>query len=64
MPAKVSPIMERLLRNFFGERHLGGKLNHLVKWNMVSQMQEDGGLGLGGLEDKELALLAKWAWRF
>ena len=24
----------------------------------------DGGLGLGGLETKNLALLAKWKWRF
>ena len=39
-------------------------MNHLVKWNMVSQMQEDGGLGSGGLENKNLALLAKCGWRF
>ncbi|KAA0057306.1 uncharacterized protein E5676_scaffold496G00500 [Cucumis melo var. makuwa] len=27
-------------------------------------MQEDWGIGFGGLENKNLALLAKWGWRF
>ena len=39
-------------------------MNHLVEWNMVFRMQGDGGLGLGGLGNKNLALLAKWGWRY
>lgn len=28
------------------------------------QTQEDGGLGFGGLKNKNLALLRRWGWRF
>lgn len=52
------------MRNLFWEGHKGGKLNHLVKQEIVKRAQEDGGLGLGDLKSRNLALLAKWGWRF
>lgn len=39
-------------------------MSHLVKWEIVSHSQEDGGLGLGGLRNRNLALLAKWGNQF
>ena len=48
------------MRNFFWEGHKGGKVNHLGKWEFVTQTQADGGLCIGGLRTKNIALLAKW----
>lgn len=36
------------MKNLFWERHQGGKINHLVKWELVTKAQEDGGLRFGG----------------
>ena len=52
------------MRNFFWEGHKGGKLNHLVKWDLTTKTQSEGGLGFGSLKSKNMALLAKWGWRF
>ncbi|KAA0064690.1 Beta-hexosaminidase subunit [Cucumis melo var. makuwa] len=51
------------LVNFFWEEHSGSELNHLVKWNLVTRTQLDGGLEIGGLKTKNLALLSNWGWR-
>lgn len=64
MPEKVISILERIMRNFFWEGHKGSKINHLVKWNLVIKPRIDEGLGFGGLKAKNLALLAKWGWRY
>lgn len=52
------------MRNFFWEGHKGGKINHLVKWKLITGNQSDGGLGIRNLRAKNAALLAKWGWRF
>ena len=56
--------LERILRNFFWEEHKGSKINHLVIWETVPRDLVDGGLGLGGSKARNLALLAKWGWRY
>lgn len=48
MPDKVLVIIERIMKSFF--------------WELVSKVQKDGGLDLGGLKARNLALLAKWGW--
>ncbi|KAA0068181.1 hypothetical protein E5676_scaffold392G00680 [Cucumis melo var. makuwa] len=55
----VASSLERM-RNCFWEEHTGSKINHLVKWAKVIQPQPDGGLGLGALQNKNMALLATW----
>ncbi|XP_058198468.1 uncharacterized protein LOC131313991 [Rhododendron vialii] len=37
---------------------------HLVKWDLISRSKEDGGLGVKKMMQQNLALLAKWWWRF
>lgn len=64
MPEKVISILKCIMRNFFWEGHNGGKMNHLVKWELVTRSQEDGGLGLHGLRNRNSALLAKWGFQF
>ena len=50
--------------NFFWEGFAGGKINHLVKWSLVSLPLKDGGFGLGGIKTQNSALLVKWGWRY
>ena len=64
IPQHVAVSLEKITRNFFWEGFSGSKLNHLVKWNLVSLLLKGGVLGLGGLKTHNSALLAKWGWRF
>ena len=64
IPAHVSTSLEKIMRNFFWEGFAGGKINHLVKWSLVSLPFKDGGLGVGGIKTQNSALLAKWGWRY
>ncbi|XP_071708570.1 uncharacterized protein [Rutidosis leptorrhynchoides] len=48
---------------FLGECDSGTKISS-VKWDVVLQSYNDGGLNIGSLKGKILALLAKWWWRF
>lgn len=36
------------------------KNDHLVKWEVVVKSKEQGGLELGKLKERNVALLAKW----
>lgn len=38
--------------------------DHLVKWEVLLNSKELGGLGLGRIKERNLALLSKWFWRF
>ncbi|KAA0031516.1 Transposon TX1 uncharacterized [Cucumis melo var. makuwa] len=64
IPQNVAVSLEKITRNFFWEGYSGSKLNHLVKWNLVSLPSKGGGLDLGGLKTHNCALLTKWGWRF
>lgn len=35
-----------------------------MKWKGIVNIEEQGGLGIGRLEEKNLALFGKWLWRF
>lgn len=63
MPSQVSIELERMLQNFFWEGNDGGKINHLVRWNLVTKAPKDGCLDFGALKHRNLALVAKWGWR-
>lgn len=64
MPEKIVSMLERIMRNFFWEGHNGSRINHLVKWNPVTQYLADEGLSIGGLRAKNFAILAKWEWKY
>ena len=64
MPVKVSLIIEKLVRDFLWEGKGEGSKDHLVKWEVVSKPKSKGGLGVGNLLKRNLALLGKWLWRF
>ena len=42
----------------------GGRAISLVKWEVVQRPKKLGGLGVGDIVVKNVALLFKWWWRF
>ena len=50
--------------NFFWEGFDEKKGKAAVAWEVCCRSKEKGGLGIGGLIEKNRALLAKWLWRF
>lgn len=52
------------MRDFLWERCEEGKGVHLVRWDTVSLPKEKGGLAIGNIVARNIALLGKWLWRF
>lgn len=63
MPKSVEAKLDQIRRKFLWEGQSERRKIHLLKWSEVIKPKRDGGLGLGSLEHKNWALLAKW-WRF
>ncbi|XP_022027924.1 uncharacterized protein LOC110929112 isoform X1 [Helianthus annuus] len=63
-PVQVLESLERIRRVFFwGGSEEKAKMNW-VAWEKTIGPIEYGGLGFGSLKDANLAMLAKWWWRF
>lgn len=64
LPSSIIAELERTMSNFLWEEQNGSKMNHLVKWDIASKALLDGGLAVGNLKNRNLALLFKWNWWF
>ena len=64
MPKAVIERLDCMRRDFLWDGQADKKKLHLIKWSEVIKPKSNGGLGIGSLENKNLALLAKWWWRF
>jgi len=64
MPKGVAKEIIKLQRNFLWSGDSAGKVNSLVKWEIVQRPKNEGGLGVGDLLLKNAALLFKWWWRY
>ncbi|KAJ0899055.1 putative RNA-directed DNA polymerase [Helianthus annuus] len=63
-PVKVIDALDRIRRVFFwGGSEEKARMNW-VAWDRTIAPIEYGGLGFGSLKDSNLAMLAKWWWRF
>ncbi|KAL9664765.1 hypothetical protein QQ045_020172 [Rhodiola kirilowii] len=63
MPITVAQEMERTQRRFlWGSSDLRRKI-HYVKWSKITKPKKYGGLGIQGLVNMNLTLLAKWWWK-
>lgn len=60
MPKTVVAKLGLSRRNFLWEGQSSRRNIHPLKWDDVIKPRKDGGLGLGNLENKNWALLAKW----
>lgn len=58
MPCKVANIIENFQMDFLWDGG-GCKKDHLVKWEIVVKPKSQGGLGVGRMKDRNLALLGK-----
>ncbi|XP_058181191.1 uncharacterized protein LOC131299625 [Rhododendron vialii] len=64
MPLAVARKLEKLQRQFFWGDTRDKKKIHLVKWDEITKKKSDGGLGVKKMLQQNIALLAKWWWRF
>ncbi|KAI8548067.1 hypothetical protein RHMOL_Rhmol07G0243600 [Rhododendron molle] len=64
MPVAVAKVLEKIQRQFFWGDTMKKRKLHLVKWELITKKKEFGGLGVKNLMIQNLALLAKWWWRF
>ena len=64
IPKAVANNLESLRRDFFWGPKEEGKPISWVRWNKACLKRKNGGLGIIGIEDMNVSLLAKWVWRF
>ncbi|GJU27664.1 hypothetical protein Tco_1166285 [Tanacetum coccineum] len=55
--------LERTRSNFFWGGNQDGKKMAWVKWSIILNSYDHGGLNIGSLKAFNLALLQKWRWR-
>lgn len=55
----VAKRIENFLRDFLLEGYAESNKDHLINWNIVTISKQKGGLGIGNLTKKKLALLGK-----
>ena len=60
LPKKVANEIIRLQRRFLWTGNKEGKVMSLVKWEVVQQSKDRGGLWVGDIVVKNAALLFKW----
>ncbi|KAJ0755575.1 putative RNA-directed DNA polymerase [Helianthus annuus] len=63
-PVQVIESLDRLRRVFFWGGSEEKAIMNWIAWDKVIAPVEYGGLGFGSLMDANLAMLAKWWWRF
>ncbi|MCI10071.1 RNA-directed DNA polymerase (Reverse transcriptase), partial [Trifolium medium] len=63
MPAKVWKKVVRIQREFLWGRGRGGKKISWVRWSVVCQDKNKGGLGVQDIRLVNISLLSKWRWR-
>lgn len=64
IPKGVIEVMVKIQRNFLWSRADGKRALPLVAWARLELPKLLGGLGVGNLLHRNLALLFKWHWRF
>ena len=64
LSAGVAAKIERIQRNFLWSGWGDSHSVHLVKWNIICNPIQNGGLGVKNLRRFNQALLGKWLWRY
>lgn len=61
-PSSIIKRLERLQREFLWHGTSSQKKIHLVDWESICKLKEEGGLGIRPLKKMNQALLGKWLW--
>lgn len=61
---RMAKRIEKMVRDFLCEGCGEGKRDHLVSWEVVSHSKLKGGLAVGNIIARSIALTWKWLWRF
>jgi len=64
MPKKVVAQINKIQRRFLWSGKKDNRCTTLIKWEVVQRPKDQGGLGVGDLLIKNVALLFKWWWRY
>ena len=64
LPARVHNKLDKLSRDFIWGSSIEKRKLHLVSWEKVVRLKENGGLGIRAAKQKNLSLTAKLCWRF
>ena len=59
LPGRVADMLEKMIRAFLWDSKEIDKGRSLVTWDLVIRTKETGGLGLGNLKKRNVALLGK-----
>lgn len=62
MPGSVRVKLEGFMRRFLWSENGGESKLSLIRWSLVTQPNEYGGLGIKSLANMNKALLGKWLW--
>lgn len=64
MSGAVAKKLEQLQRQFFWGDTVNKRKMHIVKWEDITMKKSNGGLRIKRLMQQNMALLAKWCWKF
>lgn len=64
MPIAICRQLERLRSRFFWGMEEKDRILHRVKWDVILNRKEHGGLVVGSLATVNQPLLCKWRWHF
>lgn len=64
LPCSIYKDLERYIRNFLWSGSYNNHSKAKVAWEDVCKPKKEGGLGIRKLQEMNLALMAKWAWKF
>ena len=64
IPKRVIDRLEKIRRKFVWQGNNEKRSYNLVKWDVVTVSNRQGGLGIKNLKNQSKAFRMKWLWRF
>ncbi|XP_021999705.1 uncharacterized protein LOC110897235 [Helianthus annuus] len=62
-PKCIIKKLEKIRRDFLWGKSSSRHNMRWIKWDLLLKSRKDGGMGMGGIQEFNLAMLSKWWWR-